>query len=155
MSHNVLIPSVVIQFCRRGSLGGVCPWITSCQILISFPLPGTQCNSDTKNGITFLQIFAMEDPFLIAGSTSIHLSLGPWKYLLFNMQLLQDGLGTIIFESSLAPIAKFWNFKSLMWRPPSDQSCLIVIQLTKVNFLPPHYFLLARESFSSVLQSGL
>ena len=82
----------------------------------------------------------MGEPCLIMGSESRHVSLEPEKYLCLSTWKLQEGFVSNKFQRSFAPIAKFWIFKSLIWRAPSIEGNLIFFQLTRENLFPPLFF---------------
>lgn len=66
---------------------------------------------------------------------SKHLSLIPLKYFLHNAIWAQFGLGAMVFQINLAPIARFWALRSLKFNPPSKIGFVIVSQLIRENIL--------------------
>ena len=118
MSHIILTTYKSNQSFSLGRTGGEFPRIESCQMLINLPLPGIQLSSSLNLASNFLQRENIGETWLFSCSLSRHRSLGPKNYLLLITWLHQDGLESTIFQSSLAPIAIFWIFKSLICSPP-------------------------------------
>ena len=140
-SQIMFIPSLSHQFLKSGiKLEIVFPMIESCHKLIFLPLPGTQCKYSWNFGNAFWQRVKIGEPCLVLGALSKHLSRFPTKYFFHVTLLLQDGFQSTRLQSNLAPIARFWNFKSFIWRPPYSQGSLIVFQLTREKKFPSPFF---------------
>ena len=132
----------------------------SSQIRIRFPLPVDQRRLSWMMYAAFWHRFQIGEGFLGLGITIGHLSLFPFRYFFLNASFHLDLFLEIIFQTILAPNAKFFAARYLILVPPLSFDLHTVSHLMRWNLFVPLCFLpyqrkrLSSFSISCIIDLG-